>query len=33
MIGRVDNDLVMPHSFKCDDIINFEKKNVMGITT
>jgi len=29
--GRVDNDLVMQHSFKCDDIISFERKNVMGI--
>ncbi len=29
--GRVNNDLVLTHSFKCDDIISFEKKNVMGI--
>ena len=33
IVGRVDNDLVYPHSFKCDDIITFEKKNIMGITT
>ena len=29
--GRVNNDLVLTHSFKCDDIISFETKNVMGI--
>jgi hypothetical protein len=29
LTGRVDNDLVNEHSFKCDDIIDFEKRNVM----
>jgi len=31
LVGRIDNDLVMEHSFKYNDIIKFEKKNVMGI--
>ena len=31
LVGRVDNDLAFKHSFKCDDIITFEKKNVMGL--
>lgn len=30
LAGRIDNDLVFEHSFKCDDEITFEKKNVMG---
>jgi hypothetical protein len=33
LVGRVDNDLVHSHSFKYNDIIKFEKKNVMGIMT
>lgn len=31
MVGRIDNDLVLPHPFKCDDVISFEKKNIMAI--
>ena len=33
IIGRVDNDLVHEHSFKCDDIIEFEKRHVMQVIT
>lgn len=33
LTGRVDNDLVNSHSFKYNDKISFEKKNVMGMTT
>jgi len=33
LMGRVDNDLVFEHSFKYNDKISFEKKNVMGMTT
>lgn len=29
--GRVDNDLVHEHNFKCDDTIKFEKRHVMDI--
>ena len=31
LIGRVDNDLVNEHSFKCDDLVEFEKRNIMNI--
>lgn len=30
LVGRVDNDLVFEHPFKCDDIITFEKRHVIG---
>jgi hypothetical protein len=29
--GRVDNDLVHDHSFKCDDTITFERKNILNV--
>ena len=31
--GRVDNDLVFEHDFKCDDKISFEKRHVMATYT
>ena len=30
--GRVDNDLVYTHPFKCDDIVKFEKRHIYDIT-
>ena len=31
--GRVDNDLVFEHDFKCDDTIDFEKRHIMATYT
>lgn len=29
--GRIDNDLVMPQPFKCDDLITFEKRHIYQV--
>ena len=31
--GRVDNDLVFEHDFKCDDEIQFEKRHILSTYT